>query len=194
MKLNKKVVFALLVLASLCTIFFVGREFDKETGQRHLIVTKNGLSYFRKGLDVSGGTRLIFRISYDKYEKVYQGTELTAVKKLIENIILKNIDGRISKLWVSDYKAYVQKLDDQQYIVVEIWWVADLNQAKEMIGKTVELEFKLKNPNGTTSQSIAARKVLAQNIMAEITKAPELMKKITDGKMSEDVYYNSFSW
>jgi len=39
---------------------------------------------------------------------------------LIEDIILKNIDGRISKLGVSDYKAYVQSLDDQQQIVVEI--------------------------------------------------------------------------
>jgi len=193
MKLNKKVVFALLVLASLFTIFFIGREFDKTTGKRHMIITSNGLSYFRKWLDVSWGTRLIYRISYDKYEKVYQGTELTAIKKLIEDIILKNIDGRISKLGVSDYKAYVQNLDDQQQIVVEIWWIADLNQAKEIIGKTVELEFKLKNPNKLTIQSIAERKTIAQNLMAEIAKTPELMKKITDGKMSEDIYYNAFS-
>lgn len=158
-----------------------------------MIVTKNGLSYFRKGLDVSGWTRLIYRISYDKYEKIYQGTELTAVKKLIEDIILKNIDGRISKLGVSDYKAYVQSLDNQQYIVVEIWGIADLNQAKEIIGKTVELEFKLKNPKAATAQSIAARKTIAQNLMAEIAKTPELMRKITDGKMSEDIYYNAFS-
>ena len=94
MKINKKVVFAVLVLASLFTIFFVGREFDKTTGLRHMIVTSDVLSHFRKGLDVSGGTRLIYKISYDKYEQVYQGAELTAVKKLIEDIILKNIDGR----------------------------------------------------------------------------------------------------
>jgi len=54
MKLDKKLIFGLLVLVSLFTIFFVGREFDKETGQRHMIVTSKGLSYFRKGLDVSG--------------------------------------------------------------------------------------------------------------------------------------------
>ncbi|NTU73992.1 hypothetical protein HGB07_07600 [Candidatus Roizmanbacteria bacterium] len=29
--------------------------------------------------------------------------------------------------------------------------------------------------------------------MAEIAKTPELMRKITDGKMSEDIYYNAFS-
>jgi chemotaxis methyl-accepting protein methylase len=72
-------------------------------------------------LDVSGGTRLVFKISYDKYEKIYtNAAELNAVKKTIEDIILKNIDKRISKLGVSDYKAYVQRLDTQNYIVVEI--------------------------------------------------------------------------
>ncbi|MBU1758328.1 hypothetical protein KKG31_04115 [Patescibacteria group bacterium] len=63
---------------------------------------------------------MIFQISYAKYEKVYEGAELIAVKQMIENIILKNIDSRISKLGVSDYKAYVQDLNDQPYIVVEI--------------------------------------------------------------------------
>jgi hypothetical protein len=29
--------------------------------------------------------------------------------------------------------------------------------------------------------------------MGEIAKAPEFMKKMTDGKMSEDIYYNAFS-
>jgi preprotein translocase subunit SecD len=193
MNINKKALFVLLILASLFTIFFVGREFNKETGQRNMIVTSDGLSYFRKGLDVSGGTKLTYRISYDKYEKIYQGAELTAIKKLIENIILKNIDGRISKLGVSDYKAYVQSLDNQQYIVVEIGGIADLNQAKEIIGKTVELEFKLKNPESPTPQSIATRKAIAQKLMAEIAKTPELIKKITEGKMSEDIYYNAFS-
>jgi preprotein translocase subunit SecD len=48
-------------------------------------------------------------------------------------------------LWVSDYKSYTQQLDNETQIVVEIWWVADLDQAKELIGKTVELEFKLPN-------------------------------------------------
>jgi uncharacterized short protein YbdD (DUF466 family) len=46
--------------------------------------------------------------------------QFSALKKTIEDIIMKNIDSRISKLGVSDYKAYVQNMDDQHYIVVEI--------------------------------------------------------------------------
>ena len=64
--------------------------------------------------------------------------ELAQVKKNIEAIIIKNIDARISALGVSDYKAYTQNLNNETQIVVEIGGVADLDQAKKMIGKTVE--------------------------------------------------------
>jgi preprotein translocase subunit SecD len=99
---------------------------------------------------------------------------------MIETIIMKNIDGRISKLGVSDYKAYVQNLDDQHYIVVEIGGIADLDQAKEIIGKTLELEFKLENPVQPTAKTIAARKALATQILAQIKKDPETMQQMLE--------------
>jgi hypothetical protein len=51
-------------------------------------------------LDISGGTRLTYRISYDTYEQTYSGNTqaLAEIKNTVENIILKNIDGRISQL------------------------------------------------------------------------------------------------
>lgn len=53
MKFSKKTIFAALVIVSLVIVFFVGRKFDPETGTRNFIFTANGLSHFRKGLDVS---------------------------------------------------------------------------------------------------------------------------------------------
>jgi preprotein translocase subunit SecD len=157
-------------------VFFVGRKFDPSTGIRHMIITSNGLSHFRKGLDVSGGTRLVYKISYDKYEKTYtNATELAAVEKNIEDIISQKIDGRISKLGVSDYKSYVQNMNSQRYIVVEIGGIADLDQAKGIIGKTLELEFKLPNKTTPTVATMAARKVVAQGILAEVAKTPKIM-------------------
>ena len=186
--------FAALFVVSIIFIFFVGRNFDAQTGTRNFMFTANGLSHFRKGLDVSGGTKLVYKISYDKYEKVYtNATELAAVKKTIETIIMKNIDNRISKLGVSDYKAYVQNLDNQHYIVVEIWGVADLDQAKGIIGKTLELEFKLQNPEKPTKTTIAARKTLANGVFAEVKKDPENMQKLLEGRMSENIYHSVFT-
>lgn len=121
MKTNKNLLYLGICILSLFIVFFVGRSFNPQTGIRSMIVTPNGTQHFRKGLDVSGGTKLVYKISYDKYEKVYTNVaELNAIKKNIEDIITKKIDGRISKLGVSDYKSYVQNMDNQRYIVVEI--------------------------------------------------------------------------
>ena len=194
MKISKKTIFATLFIVSLVFIFFVGRNYNPETGTRNFIFTTNGLSHFRKGLDVSGGTKLVYKISYDKYEKIYtDATEFNALKKTIENIIMKNIDNRISKLGVSDYKAYVQNMDNQHYIVVEIWGIADLDQAKELIGKTLELEFKLQNPEKPTKATIAARKVLANKVLTEIQADPENIQKTLEGRMSENIYHSIYT-
>jgi preprotein translocase subunit SecD len=68
---------------------------------------------------------------------------------------------------VSDYKAYVQNLDNQNYIVVEIGGIADLDQAKGLIGKTLELEFKLQNPETPTAKTIAVRMNAKRQIIAK---------------------------
>jgi len=121
MKIKSKwVLFGVCILGIIIT-FFVGRSFDATTGKRSFIFTLHGVQHFRKGLDVSGGTRLVYKISYDKYDSAYTGTaELSAIKKNIEDIISQKIDNRISKLGVSDYKSYIQNMDNQRYIVVEL--------------------------------------------------------------------------
>ena len=194
MKISKKTIFAALFIVYLIFVLFVGRKFDPQTWTRSFILTTNGFAHFRKGLDVSGWTRLVYKISYDKYEKIYTNTtELATIEKTIETIIMKNIDNRISKLGVSDYKAYVQNMDNQHYIVVEIGGIADLDQAKELIGKTLELEFKLQNPEKPTKASIAARKALAAQVLAEVQKDPENIQKMLEGRMSENIYHTVFT-
>lgn len=190
---NKKTIFLILFVLGLFFIFFVWREFNPELWSRNFILTTKGVQHFRKWLDVSGWTKLVFKISYDKYEQVYEGAELLSVKKMIENIILKNIDNRISGLWVSDYKAYVQTMDNNPYIVVEIWGIADLDQAKEIIGKTVELEFRLPNEVEPTTVVKQARKKLAQDLKNEIESNGWMIDKFADAKWAENIYYNHWT-
>jgi len=195
MKIDKKWIFLGLFILSLFLVFFVGRTTDPVTGKRQLSITTDGVKYFRKGLDVSGGTKLIYKIWYEKYEQIYtDAAELNAVKKTIEDIILKNIDKRISSLGVSDYKAYIQRLDEQNYINVEIGGIADLDQAKEIIGKTLELEFKLENKEAITPATIEARKAIAQKILNESKTNPDLMSKMLEWRASENIYMSFYSW
>ena len=156
---------------------------------RQLSFSWDAITNFRKWLDISGGTRLTYRISYDTYNQTYSGNTqaLADVKKTVENIILKNIDGRISQLWVSDYKSYTQQLDNETQIVVEIWWVADLDQAKELIWKTVELEFKLPNAWEWTQADKDERINIAQKLYSDLTANSDKFEAIAWSRQSENM-------
>ena len=175
-------------------VLFVGRSFNKETFQRDWIFTTDWINYFRKWLDISWWTKLVYKIDYSKYEEIYSASDLVAAKKSIEEVILRNIDSRISSLWVSDYKSYIQKLADESQVVVEIWGVADLDQAKEIIGKTVELEFRLANDEDVTPETIAQRKQLAEKVRAEAVLNPDKMVEQFENKASENIYAQTISW
>ena len=161
---------------------------------RQLSFAGNAITNFRKWLDISGGTRLIYRISYDTYEQTYSGNSqaLAEIKNTVENIILKNIDGRISQLWVSDYKSFTQQLDNETQIVVEIWWVADLDQAKELIGKTVELEFKLPNDSEWSEAEKSERTEIAQNLYNDLLTNTDKFEAIAGARESENIYYTKY--
>lgn len=176
--------------------FFIGYKTDTTTGRSILTPSANGLSQFKKWLDLAGWVRLTYKIDFSKYEETYadQSSQLAQVKKAAQDVILKQIDDRISKLWVSDYNAYVQKYSDGEYVVVEIGWVQDIEAAKNIIGKTVELEFKVPNESKENDPVVYnERQKLAESIFSEVVKDPSKMSDLAANKWSEDVTYNTFT-
>lgn len=187
-------IYGILIVVCLLLVFFMWRSFNQEKKKAQPIFTTNWVQHFKKWLDVSGWTKLVYKISYDKYEEVYEWAELESIKKTIENIVLKNIDNRISSLWVSDYNAYTEIMDWKHYIVVEIWWVSDLDQAKEIIGKTVELEFRLPNTVEPTAETIAERSNIAIALRDDILLADWSMEKLAANRWSEWIIYEHMTW
>ncbi len=161
---------------------------------RKLSLSWDGVTKFRRWLDVSGWTKLTYRVDYSTYEQTYSGdtAQLQTIKRQVEDIITKNIDGRISKLWVSDYKSYTQQMDNETQIVVEIWGVADLDQAKESIWKTVELEFKLPNEAEWSEAEKAERFAIAENLRKDLVANPDKFEAIAWSRQSENVYYTKY--
>jgi len=191
---KRRKIYGITILLSAFIVFFVRWTFNSEKMSRQLSLARDSITNFRRWLDISGGTRLTYRISYDTYEQTYSwnSAELAAVKSTVENIILKNIDGRISQLWVSDYRSYTQQLDNETQIVVEIWWVADLDQAKELIWKTVELQFKLPNKDAWTDAEKNERTTLAQNLYNDLLINSDKFEAIADARQSENIYYTKY--
>ena len=189
---KRRKIYGCLILLSAIIVFFLGKTFDSEKMSRQWSFAWDAVSNFRKWLDVSGGTRLTYRIDYDTYEQTYSGSktqDLNSIKSTVEDIILKNIDGRISKLWVSDYKSLIQQLDNETQIVVEIWWVADLDQAKELIWKTVELQFKLPNDEEWTEEEKNERKTIAGDLYEDLLKNSDKFEAIAGSRQSENILY-----
>lgn len=144
-------------------------------------------------MDIAWWVRLYYKIDLSTYEQAYANpTELARVIRNIQGIILQNIDTRISKLWVSDYESKIQTLEDGQYVVIDLWWVHDLNQAKEIIWKTVELEFKTAY-KWDGSELVEHRQLLAENILKTSITTPDLMSDIALSNWSDGVYYRQYT-
>lgn len=191
---NKQITFGVIFILSIFLVFFVGREVNETTGKRSLVITADGVTQFRKWLDISGWSRLAYQIDYSKYADIYTDpAQLVLVKQNVEDIILKNIDRRISALGVSDYRSYIQEMDGEHYVIIEIGWISDLDEAKEIIGRTVELEFKLPNEEPATAESIAQRRQLAQSLYGQVKSNPENFASLTQNRGGEDILYNKFT-
>ena len=127
---------------------------------------KGGFKNWREGLDLAGWVRLLYRLDFSEYEKTFKDPrQLVAQKNNVVQIVTRNIDSRISKLWVSDYSARRVSLNNVDYIEVQIWWIEDVDYAKKMIWKTVEMIFKVPFDEPVTDKIKAERKLLAEKIL-----------------------------
>lgn len=181
--------YIIVLILSLLVIFFIGKEVNPQTGTTKMILTPNGITHFRKGMDVAGWVRLHYKIDLSKYKELYPNPqEYATVTRDVQDIILQNIDTRVSKLGVSDYSTYIQTLNDEQFVIVELWGVHDLNQAKQTIGKTVELEFKTAY-QGDGSDVRDVRQLQAEDLLKKSVADPILMQSFVANKESESMYF-----
>lgn len=189
MKKSSLVTYTIIVLLSLCIILFVWRSTD---GLTFTSSPSQWLAAFKKWMDIAWGVRLNYKIDFTTYQEAYPDPqEYAEVTRNVQNIILQNIDSRVSALWVSDYTSYIQSLEDGQYLVVELGGVQDLNQAKEIIGKTVELEFKvLYQWDG--SDVVDERRNTAEELLTQVVQDPSRFATIVNWSLqNENIYYAS---
>jgi len=92
---------------------------------------KNGWSV-KKGLDLQGGTHLVYQTDLSK---VKPGSETDSV-----NGVVTVIRRRIDSLGVSE--PMIQKTRDNSRVIVELPGINDVNQAIKLIGETAQLEFR----------------------------------------------------
>lgn len=130
-----------------------------------IFTTKWWLTHWKQWLDLNGWVRLLYKMDFSQYNNNYQGSALQQQKSNVVNIVKKNIDSRISKLWVSDYNARYIVLWWQSYIEISLWWVDNLDKAKKIIWKTVKMTFKVPFEGEVTSEIKNQRQLFAEKLL-----------------------------
>lgn len=180
----------------LFSIFFIGYEFDEASWEDEMKITSNWIAHFKKWLDVAWWVRLTYRIDYSRYEQIYQDEQrLEEVKSNVESIILQNIDDRISALGVSDYSSYIQSIWEEDYVVVEIGWVQDIDAAKDIIWKTVELEFKVPfEDEDRDDETKDSRQLLSEEFLTQLVNEESSFEEIYQENQDNWVRLNTHQW
>ncbi|OHA92404.1 MAG: protein-export membrane protein SecD [Candidatus Zambryskibacteria bacterium RIFCSPHIGHO2_01_FULL_46_30] len=96
---------------------------------------------FRFGLDLVGGTELIYRADISEVSDV--SGAMQSLKEVIERRV--NIFG-VSEPLVQTEKAGIISGNGEERLIVELPGVSDIELAKKLIGETPILEFRLERP------------------------------------------------
>ncbi len=86
-----------------------------------------------KGLDLAGGTHLVYEADTGKIS----GKDATQAMTSLKNVI----DRRINSLGVAEPVIQTGKIGDKNTLVVELPGVSDVEKAKNLIGQTAQLRF-----------------------------------------------------
>ena len=113
--------------------------------------TNHGRFAFKLGLDLSGGTELIYNADTSKVATSGVGDAMAALQQVIER--------RVNAFGVGEPIVQTEQggaLGGGSYrLIVELPGVTDVNQAEAMIGQTPTLEFKLVKQGMEASTTLA---------------------------------------
>ena len=147
---------------------------------------------FHLGLDLQGGTHLVYRADTSKIEEKDKESSLNGVRDVIER--------RVNAFGVSEPVVQTNKVGNEYRVIVELAGVQDVNQAIKMIGATPLLEFKEQDPNFKTELTAEQKKELddynqsvkkeAQDILNEVLAHPNKFEEIAQEKSQDSSAQN----
>ena len=137
---------------------------------------------FRLGLDLSGGSQLIYDADTSKIDPSQVGEAMSALREVIER--------RVNAFGVGEPIVQAEQVgignNAKHRLIVELPGVTDLKKAQAMINETPSLEFRIERPDGVEKEAIRNAKKAVADYLQEIstinasTTVEELNRKITD--------------
>ena len=107
---------------------------------------------FRLGLDLQGGTHLVYEADISQVEKKNINDSMQGVRDVIER--------RVNLFGVTEPVVQVDTVGEHRRLIVELAGIKDIDQAIKMIGETPSLDFREERTQAET-QSILDRQKAA---------------------------------
>lgn len=96
------------------------------------------------GLDLQGGTQLDYKIDLSEVPSADQEQIVEGVQEVIRR--------RVDALGVSEPQIYSSSVADEHHVIVELAGISDIEEAKAIVGKTIQLEFYEENTEPSEDQ------------------------------------------
>lgn len=166
-------VFGLFIIALLVAAFDFPSYFnggvDWINAKTNLGLPKMYDKPFKLGLDLQGGTRLIYEADVANIPDADRNSAMDGVRDVIER--------RVNAFGVSEPIVQTSKTSGQWLVVVELAGIKDVNQAIKMIGETPLLEFKEENQPTQKELTPKEQKELDDYNKKAEEKATEILKE-----------------
>lgn len=133
---------------------------------------------FKLGLDLQGGSHLVYSAKMDDIEKADRTNSLEGVRDVIER--------RVNAYGVSEPIVQTNISGDDYRIIVELAGIKDVNEAINMIGETPLLEFKEQVPEERELTEEEKQIIEDYNTEAQ-ERAAEALSKVLSGENFAEV-------
>lgn len=105
---------------------------------------------FRLGLDIQGGTHLVYQADLSNIASSDYANSMDAVRDVIER--------RVNLFGVAEPVVQVEQSGDDRRLIVELAGIKDINAAIRLIGETPYLEFREERPEEERNAILEAQK------------------------------------
>jgi protein-export membrane protein SecD len=130
--------FAMIIVLAMIGLFVDGGQYyNKAVNKYQIPLPKVKEVPFRLGLDLSGGTHLVYKADISAIPSADRSSAVEGVRDVIER--------RINVFGVSEPIVQTNRSGEDYQVIVELAGIKDVNQAIKMIGETPLLEFKEQN-------------------------------------------------
>lgn len=142
-----------------------GAKFRNAESPNSSVDASKGRFAFKLGLDLSGGTHLIYKADVSEIDAAEVKNAMDALRDVIERRV--NLFGVAEPVVQVESTSGIISEDKEERLIVELPGVTNIDEATAMIGQTPLLEFRLERPDGPEKEKILKELRVFEEKLAE---------------------------